>query len=127
MQFFLAVGGGMMYPTAFAFINRASEGLDKGAVNGWANSSGALCRALFPPAAAALLTWGNQSDLPMGRYLALYINGFVGTACMAVALPGLRKVDRNRVARQPSAELSREAGCNADDIGNSRREPLVDQ
>eukprot|EP00442_Polarella_glacialis_P027117 CAMPEP_0115102832 /NCGR_PEP_ID=MMETSP0227-20121206/34162_1 /TAXON_ID=89957 /ORGANISM="Polarella glacialis, Strain CCMP 1383" /LENGTH=439 /DNA_ID=CAMNT_0002499049 /DNA_START=51 /DNA_END=1368 /DNA_ORIENTATION=- len=31
----LALGGGCMYPTAFAFINRAAAGQDRGAVNGW--------------------------------------------------------------------------------------------
>lgn len=47
-QCVFTTGTTLMFPTAFAFVNRASQGLSRGAVNGWAHSSGALCEAVFP-------------------------------------------------------------------------------
>eukprot|EP00929_Paragymnodinium_shiwhaense_P055084 TRINITY_DN27625_c0_g1_i2.p1 TRINITY_DN27625_c0_g1~~TRINITY_DN27625_c0_g1_i2.p1 ORF type:complete len:580 (-),score=65.08 TRINITY_DN27625_c0_g1_i2:513-2252(-) len=110
MQFMMAVGGGMCFPTAFVFINRASVGMERGAVNGWANSAGALCRAFFPPAAGFLLAVGSQSDKPMGRYLATYVNMFVGSVCIAICYPGLRQLDRQGMRRKQSARSLRSSG-----------------
>lgn len=102
MQLVAAMASGLCYPTAFTFINRASQGMDKGAVNGWASSSGALCRAVFPPAAGWLLSVGAQSSLPDGKYMAVHINLFVGSVAMLCALPGLRKADSITIRRVPS-------------------------
>jgi len=117
MQLLLAAGGGCMFPTAFTFINRASEGLQKGAVNGWANSAGAMCRALFPPSAAVLFTLGSKSGLPLGRYLPLFLNACVGSIVLAFALPGLRVVNESS-ARKPRPQ-------SAANDRTSRREPLM--
>lgn len=122
MQFCLSVGGGMMFPTAFAFINRASAGLDRGAVNGWANSFGALCRAILPPAASWLLTAGHQMNGTWGRYFPVYINCFVGTLLLAVSLPGLRKIDGG-AAHQVSTAV---AACVPSSSGGTGTEPFLE-
>mmetsp|Transcript_22964 Transcript_22964/g.50595 ORF Transcript_22964/g.50595 Transcript_22964/m.50595 type:complete len:545 (-) Transcript_22964:268-1902(-) len=92
MQMLVAVAGGCCFPTVFTLVNRAATGLARGSVNGWANSSGALCRALLPPAVSLVLTWGNSINPYWGRYLAIYINILVSTAVVGFALPGIRKV-----------------------------------
>lgn len=133
MQFMYTASTGMMFPTAFAFINRAAEGLNRGAVNGWANSSGALCRAAFPPASAVLLSistsWG-----PLGRYLPLYIVTMIAAVCLACSLPGLRVINArsavNARARSPAAvapapPVAVVPTSLEEDCRNARREPLV--
>lgn len=55
---FSACACGLCFPTSFVLINRASEGMDKGVVNGWSNSCGALVRALWPPLTAWMLGAG---------------------------------------------------------------------
>ncbi|CAK9045183.1 unnamed protein product [Durusdinium trenchii] len=126
MQFVYTAATGMMFPTAFAFINRSAEGFNRGAVNGWANSSGALCRAAFPPASAVMLTmsasWG-----PMGRYFPLYIVTMIAAVCIACSMPGLRLVNQKSVVGGPSGPAravpvrSAEEDCQA-----ARREPLME-
>uniref|UniRef100_A0A6U6UMQ0 Major facilitator superfamily (MFS) profile domain-containing protein n=1 Tax=Zooxanthella nutricula TaxID=1333877 RepID=A0A6U6UMQ0_9DINO len=102
-QFFSAMGAGFCFPTAFAFINRASSGLDKGVANGWANSCGAMCRGLWPPIFAWLLGILARSDIPDGGYNAVHINLIVGTVAIVAAMPGLRAADRMATnARKPS-------------------------
>jgi len=126
MQFVYTAGTGMMFPTAFAFINRAAEGLNRGAVNGWANSSGALCRAAFPPASGLLLSM-SQSWGIMGRYLPLYIVSMIGAACIAISLPGLRVINQ-RSARGVAPATARTVAVETaeDECRNSRREPLME-
>jgi len=102
MQLLSAVGGGMCFPTAFAFINRASVGFDKGAVNGWASSLGALTRGLVPPAAGWMLgCFTKRPDLPDSRYLALHIILVIAALAMALAAPGLKAADRLSAGRAP--------------------------
>ncbi|CAE7672756.1 ZIFL2 [Symbiodinium pilosum] len=121
-QFFYTAGTGMCYPTAFAFINRASEGLSRGAVNGWANSSGALCRAVFPPAAAVLLGQCNRLG-PYGRYIPFYVMTVIAVLSFAVSWSGLRKIDQTSVR----TVTSQPAGCaDEEDCRRSRREPLME-
>ncbi|CAJ1414447.1 unnamed protein product [Effrenium voratum] len=117
MQFFYTIGTGCMYPTAFAFINRAAEGLNRGAVNGWTNSVGAMCRGAFPPLFAVLLSVSNRWG-PMGKYVPLYIITLVGVACVAVSMPGLRIINE-RTARTVTSN-----GCEED--CQSRSAPLVE-
>eukprot|EP00931_Biecheleriopsis_adriatica_P096725 TRINITY_DN70410_c0_g1_i1.p1 TRINITY_DN70410_c0_g1~~TRINITY_DN70410_c0_g1_i1.p1 ORF type:complete len:560 (+),score=31.04 TRINITY_DN70410_c0_g1_i1:158-1681(+) len=126
MQIFLAISGNMMFPTSFAFINRAAEGHDRGTVNGWANSAGALCRAFFPPAASFVLTIGSESRMAMGRYLPLFVNSLVSTLLLLVSIPGLRKIDQQK-ARQvnlqaPPRNLSNEGL----ESGQASRRALVE-
>ena len=92
MQFLQGLGADLMFTTAFTFINRASAANVRDAVNGWADSSAALCRATFPPCAAFVLTWGNGANAHWGRYLSVYVNCIVGTLFVAIALPGMHKV-----------------------------------
>lgn len=121
-QFFYTAGTGMMYPTTFAFINRASEGMSRGAVNGWANSTGALCRAVFPPAAAALLGQCNRLG-PFGRYIPFYVITFILVLTLAVSWTGLRKIDQKSVR----TVTSQTASCaDEEDCRRSRREPLME-
>eukprot|EP00933_Yihiella_yeosuensis_P074742 TRINITY_DN8377_c0_g3_i1.p1 TRINITY_DN8377_c0_g3~~TRINITY_DN8377_c0_g3_i1.p1 ORF type:complete len:568 (-),score=62.44 TRINITY_DN8377_c0_g3_i1:178-1848(-) len=128
MQFVLATAGGMVFPTAFAFINRAAAGMDRGAVNGWSNSTGALCRASFPPFSAWLLTMGMKTGHPWGRYLPIYLNGFVSCVALIFALPGLRKIDKQGASvpiqpkpRRTSAAADRASGGAELTPGGSRR------
>eukprot|EP00441_Pelagodinium_beii_P025431 CAMPEP_0197663186 /NCGR_PEP_ID=MMETSP1338-20131121/56424_1 /TAXON_ID=43686 ORGANISM="Pelagodinium beii, Strain RCC1491" /NCGR_SAMPLE_ID=MMETSP1338 /ASSEMBLY_ACC=CAM_ASM_000754 /LENGTH=501 /DNA_ID=CAMNT_0043241431 /DNA_START=62 /DNA_END=1567 /DNA_ORIENTATION=+ len=122
MQLVIAMGGGFMFPTAFAFINRASVGLERGKVNGVANSAGAMCRALLPPTAAVLFTLGSRSGLPLGRYMPIFVNFLAGSVVLAFAIPGLRLVNESsaRKLRAPRPASSSTAHDSA-----SRREPLV--
>lgn len=107
-----ALAGGLLFPVVFTFINRASEGMPRGAINGWANSSSALCRALAPPIAACLLSAGRRLEstsgpqLHLGRYLPVYLNVVLCTAGMLAALPGVRKVSLLRAItpQAPSGE-----------------------
>lgn len=95
LQLSCAIGGCFMFPTAFALINRASVGMDKGAVNGWANSCGALARALFPPAAGWLLSVGDRLHVgALGRYLAVYLNIAVAASLLAFGAPGVWAASR---------------------------------
>ena len=87
------VGAGMVYPVCFTFVNRASAGRARGAVNGWVNSSGALCRAIYSVGAAFLLTWGNGMNEHWGRYVSVYANCLLATVFIMVALPGVHKAD----------------------------------
>ena len=92
MQFLQGLGMDLMYTTAYTFINRASADNARGAVNGWADSSAALCRAISPPCAAFLLTWGNGANAHWGRYISVYVNCIVGTLLVAIALPGMYEI-----------------------------------
>ena len=93
MQILQGFGDGLIFATAFIYINRASAGLAKGVVNGWAYASGALCRVIFPPCAAFLLTWGDGDvNAHWGRYVSVYVNCLVGTLLLAAALPGMYKL-----------------------------------
>jgi len=92
MQMLVAAAGGCCFPTVFTLVNRAATGLARGSVNGWANSSGALSRALLPPAVSYVLTWGQTINQYWGRYLAVYINIIVATSVIIFAIPGIRKV-----------------------------------
>mmetsp|Transcript_44072 Transcript_44072/g.82409 ORF Transcript_44072/g.82409 Transcript_44072/m.82409 type:complete len:511 (+) Transcript_44072:78-1610(+) len=121
-QFVYTAATGMMFPTAFAFLNRAAEGENRGAVNGWANSTGALCRAVFPPSFAVLLGQSNRLG-PFGRYIPFYITTLVGGIAIAIALPGLRRIDQKSVR----TVTSQTAGCaDEEDCRRSRREPLME-
>ncbi|CAJ1336716.1 unnamed protein product [Effrenium voratum] len=81
----------LLFSSVFVFMNRASEGLNRATVNGWANSSRALSRAISPLVATQLLQ--TFSALPLGGYVPFYII----TACLgiffALAWTGLRKLN----------------------------------
>lgn len=153
MQFTYTASTGMMFPTAFAFINRAAEGWNRGQVNGWANSSGALCRAAFPPASAVLLTLSAGAAVessssgvspcarlglatrgwgPLGRYVPLYIVSLIAAICVAawcpLAMAPLRQafsLRGLRVVNARSVNATRLVAVSPASC-DQRREPLMD-
>lgn len=80
---------GFCTPTTTVWINRFSEGLDRGEVNGWANSLAALCRALAPMLVGNLQAFGATSTWEGARYLALYTISLLAVAVGVLLLPVL--------------------------------------
>eukprot|EP00438_Fugacium_kawagutii_P003689 Skav206829 [mRNA] locus=scaffold3672:98935:110154:+ [translate_table: standard] len=61
----------LLFSAAFVFLNRASEGLNRATLNGWANSGRAVCRAISPLYASKLL----------------HVSGACGPALVGTKLP----------------------------------------
>eukprot|EP00930_Biecheleria_cincta_P023980 TRINITY_DN1722_c0_g1_i3.p1 TRINITY_DN1722_c0_g1~~TRINITY_DN1722_c0_g1_i3.p1 ORF type:complete len:692 (+),score=129.77 TRINITY_DN1722_c0_g1_i3:172-2247(+) len=80
---------GFCTPTTMVWINRFSEGMDRGEVNGWANSLAALCRALAPMLVGNLQAFGATWTWEGGRYLALYAISLLAVAVGVLLLPVL--------------------------------------
>jgi len=104
-QCVFTTGTTVMFPTAFAFVNRASQGLNRGAVNGWAHSSGALCEAVFPYLASVLLGYCNRMG-SLGRYIPFYAVIFMYGLSIAFSWTGLRYIDQ----RTPLSDKADEDG-----------------
>eukprot|EP00931_Biecheleriopsis_adriatica_P042392 TRINITY_DN24160_c0_g1_i1.p1 TRINITY_DN24160_c0_g1~~TRINITY_DN24160_c0_g1_i1.p1 ORF type:complete len:507 (-),score=56.60 TRINITY_DN24160_c0_g1_i1:211-1731(-) len=84
---------GFCFPTIFVWINRAAQGMDRGAVNGWANSVGALARAVFPPLQDALLSLGLglETNVSGGRYLPVFANALVYLVTLVLIISATRR------------------------------------
>jgi len=82
---------GFCTPTTTVWINRFAEGMDRGEVNGWANSFAALCRAIAPMAVGFLQGIGSSMKWQGGRYLALYVISLLAIAISVLLLPVLPK------------------------------------
>lgn len=80
---------GFCTPTTMVWINRFAEGLDRGEVNGWANSLAALCRALAPMFVGNLQSLGAAWTWEGARYLALYAISLLAVAVGVLLLPVL--------------------------------------
>ena len=112
---------GLTFPTAFAFINRAAAGPNRGAINGYTAAGGALSRGCFPPLAAVLL--GQCSRLGgFGRYVPFYAATVVMGLGLAISWPGMRKMEKNSIGAQQAQQASDEQ-----DQRRSRQEPLMSE
>lgn len=85
------IGTFLLFSSVFVFVNRASEGLNRATVNGWANSGRALSRAIAPFFASQLLRAAEVVG-PFGRYLSFYITTASLGLCFAISWTGLRKL-----------------------------------
>ncbi|CAJ1342706.1 unnamed protein product [Effrenium voratum] len=119
-HFVFTAATGLLFPTVFAFVNRSADSSNRGAINGWTNSGGALCRALFPPVAAVLLAQCNQFGI-FGRYIPFYAVSCIMSLSLAFTWPGMRTMDKKGVRPAATAPSSADG-----DEARSRREPLVD-
>mmetsp|Transcript_75486 Transcript_75486/g.244280 ORF Transcript_75486/g.244280 Transcript_75486/m.244280 type:complete len:153 (+) Transcript_75486:352-810(+) len=73
---------GFCTPTCSIWINRFAADMNRGSINGWANSFAALCRALAPELCSALLGLGLSSGACLGRYLPIYVTCLAGIASL---------------------------------------------
>mmetsp|Transcript_35611 Transcript_35611/g.83173 ORF Transcript_35611/g.83173 Transcript_35611/m.83173 type:complete len:450 (-) Transcript_35611:463-1812(-) len=90
-EFVGMIGTFLLFSSVFVFVNRASEGLNRATVNGWANSGRALSRAIAPFFASQLLQAAEVLG-PFGRYLSFYIMTACLGLCFAISWTGLRKL-----------------------------------
>jgi len=119
MQFISNASLGMIFPTAFSLINRASSHLEKGAVNGIANSCGAIARGVYPPVFAIFLGWAAKPGRPDGIYLPIHALLLSSTAMLVCGSRGLReasrltmqKLQRPIVQVVDQAEVSTDGSC----------------
>lgn len=102
MQAFGYLSISFCFPTMFVYINRFMEGLDRGQVNGWTNSGGALLRGLFPIFSSSMLSLGLASPIAGGRYLGVYVNAFAGLASFWLAHTCLRGEEKAAAAASAS-------------------------
>jgi len=90
-EFVGMIGTFLLFSSVFVFVNRASEGLNRATVNGWANSGRALSRAIAPFFASQLLQAAEVLG-PFGCYLSFYIMTACLGLCFAISWTGLRKL-----------------------------------
>ncbi|CAK9082867.1 unnamed protein product [Durusdinium trenchii] len=90
-EFIGMTGTFMLFSPVFVFLNRASIGLNRATVNGWANSGRALSRAISPLVASQLLhvseTW------PLGRHMPFYVTSACLAFSLAISWSGLCKLN----------------------------------
>ena len=79
-EFVGMIGTFMMFSAVFVFMNRASVGLNRATVNGWANSGRAMSRAMSPLFATTLMRAAEA--LPHGIHMPFYVT----TCCLALCL-----------------------------------------
>jgi len=103
LQVFSSAATGMVFPTTFALINRASHGMEKGTVYGIVNSVGAMTRGIYPPLFSMFLGWASQPGRPDGMYLPLHTLLLSSTAVVVGGSRSLREVSRLAVQREESA------------------------
>lgn len=90
-EFVGMIGTFMMFTAIFVFMNRASVGLNRATVNGWANSGRALSRAVSPLFATTLMRAAEA--LPHGIHMPFYVTTGCLALCLAISWTGLRKLD----------------------------------
>ena len=90
-EFVGMMGTFLLFSAVFVFLNRASEGLNRATVNGWANSGRALSRAISPLFASELLN--VFAEWPLGRYMPFHITTVCLALCIAISWTGLRKLN----------------------------------
>lgn len=93
-EFVGMIGTFMMFSAVFVFMNRASVGLNRATVNGWANSGRALSRAMSPLFATKLMRAAEA--LPHGTHasaMPFYVTTCCLALCLAISWTGLRKLD----------------------------------
>lgn len=82
----------LLFSAVFVFMNRASEGLNRATVNGWANSGRALSRAVSPLIASQILN-ATATAGPIGRYIPLCVTSGSLALCVAISWTGLQKLN----------------------------------
>lgn len=90
-EFVGMIGTFMMFTAIFVFMNRASVGLNRATVNGWANSGRALSRAVSPLFATTLMRAAEA--LPHGIHMPFSVTTGCLALCLAISWTGLRKLD----------------------------------
>jgi len=91
-EFVGMIGTFMMFSAIFVFMNRASVGLNRATVNGWANSGRALSRAMSPLFATMLMRVAEA--LPHGIHIPFYVTTGCLALCLAISWTGLRHLDK---------------------------------
>ena len=121
-EFIGMIGTFFLFTSAFVFMNRASEGLNRATVNGWANSGRALSRAVAPLVASQLFQ-AIPADWPLARYLPFYVTSASLALCLVLSWTGLSQLSSTTPAlpserstecksEQSSVECSCDTPCN---------------